>query len=266
MILRPLVSNEPETYLAAEIEPAWAIVARSQAVEAPQYLLITQPDHARLSGELAALFRAPFMPEVKQAIAKAIAVHDDGWARRFSFERDLRGDPPRTNTGRPQHFMQVTVEESIAAWTGSIKAAGEVNRLGEYMVSAHFSRIGRTRIQMEVDTPEDLRHLEGFVREEEEWQAKHEAEIGLSHETLSEYVDLLQFCDLLSLYLCCGTTKPAEFPQEFNGEKICIRYDDGVYYTSPTVFGDTPQRFYLPVRAYPSPEAEGFTRIDFHVR
>jgi uncharacterized protein DUF3891 len=265
MILRPLLSNSPAT-TAAEVEPAWAIVSRTQAVEALQYLLITQPDHARLSAELAVLLRAPFMPEVKQTIAKAIAVHDDGWARRFPFERDLRGDPPRTNTGRPQHFMQVTVEESIAAWTGSIKAAGEVSRLGEYMVSAHFSRIGRTRMQTEVDTPEDLRHLEGFVQEEEEWQTKHEPEIGLGHEKLSAYVDLLQFCDLLSLYLCCGTTQPAEFPQEFNGEKVSIRYEDGVYYTSLSIFGDTPQRFYLPVRVYPSAEAEGFTRIGFHVK
>jgi hypothetical protein len=266
MILRPLVSNSAVTSPASEIEPAWAVVARTQSVDAPQYLLITQPDHARLSGELAALIRAPFMPEVKQSIAKAIAAHDDGWAHRFAFERDLRGDPPLTNTGRPQHFMQVTAEESIAAWTGSIKAAGEINRLGEYMVSAHFSRIGRTRIQMEVDTPEDVRHLEGFVHEEEEWQAKHQPEIGLSEEKLSEYVDLLQFCDLLSLYLCCGTTQAAEFPQEFNCEKISIRYEDGVYYTAPALFADSPQRFYLPVRVYPSPEAEGYTRIGFHVR
>ncbi len=162
--------------------------------------------------------------------------------------------------------MQVTVEESIAAWTGSIKAAGEINRLGEYMVSAHFSRIGRTRIQMEVDTPEDVRHLEGFVQEEEEWQAKHEAEIGLSQEKLFEYVDLLQFCDLLSLYLCCGTTQPSEFPQEFGGEKVRIRYEDGVYCTSPSVFGDSLQRFYLPVRVYPSSEAEALTRIAFQVK
>jgi hypothetical protein len=265
MILRPLLSDNSRTR-TPELEPAWAVVARSQSLEAPQYMLITQPDHARISGELAALFRAPFMPEVKQPTAKAIAVHDDGWARRFSFERDLRGDPPRTNTGRPQHFMQVTVQEAIAAWTGSIKAAGEINRLGEYMVSAHFERIGRTRIQMEVDTPDDLRHLEGFVREEEEWQSKHGPEIGLSDGLLSEYVDLLQFCDLLSLYLCCGSTQPAEFPQQFGGEKITISYDDGVYSTSPSLFGNALQRFYLPVRVYPSADDEGHTRISFQVK
>lgn len=265
MILRPLLTEVPKC--SPEPEPAWAVVARSQSVEAPQYLLVAQPDHARLSGELATLFRAPFLPQITQTVAKAIAAHDNGWARQFAFERELQGEPPRMEeTGRPKHFMAVALEESLAAWTGSIKSAGEDSRLGEYMVSAHFSRIGRARMQMEMDTPEDLRKLQAFVVEEEEWQAQHEAEIGLKIEQLLEYVDLLQFCDLLSLYLCIGSTQAVEFPQEFGGQKITVRYDDGVYYTSPSLFGDTLQRFYLPVRIYPSTAGEGHTRIGFHVK
>lgn len=265
MILRPLLAEIPKCL--PEPEPAWAVVARSQSVEAPQYLLIGQPDHARLSGELATLFRAPFLPQVTQTVAKAIAAHDNGWAKQFPFERDLHGEPPRSEeTGRPKHFMAVEVEESLASWEGSIKSAGEDSRLGEYMVSTHFSRIGRARIQMEVDTPEDQRKLQSFVEGEEEWQATHEGEIGLPKEQLLEYVDLLQFCDLLSLYLCIGSTQAVEFPQQFRGEKIAVRYEDGVYYTSPGLFGETPQRFYLPVKIYPSGSGEGHTRIGFHVK
>jgi hypothetical protein len=162
--------------------------------------------------------------------------------------------------------MQVPVEETLAAWTGSVKSAGEISRLGEYMVSAHFSRIGQTRIRAQIDTPEDIAHLEAFVRGEEQWQAKHQPEIRLTKEQLSEYVDLLQFCDLLSLYLCCGSTQPAEFPQIFRRTQIRVRYEDGVYHTSPTLFGDAPQRFYLPVRVYPSAGGEGLTRIGFHLK
>jgi Protein of unknown function (DUF3891) len=265
MILRPLPTGDPKGERVGELEPAWTIVSRTQAVETEQYLLIGQPDHARLSGELSALFRSPLLPEINDQISKAIAAHDDGWTR-FPFERELHGEPPRTNTGRPKHFMQIPVQESIAAWTGSIKSAGEISRLGEYMVSAHFSRIGRARLQAQVDTPEDTRRLQEFVRGEEQWQASHEAEIGLPKEALSEYVDLLQFCDLLSLYLCCGSIQPAEFPQSFRGEQIRVRYDDGVYYTTPSLFGDTPQRFYLPVRIYPSAAGEGHTRLGFHVK
>ena len=57
-----------------------------------------------------------------------------------------------------------------------------------------------------------------------------------------------------------------QFPQQFRGEKIQVRYDEGVYYTSPCLFGDTPQRFYLPVRIYPSAAGEGHTRIAFHIK
>lgn len=265
MILRPLLSDQ--TRETDELQPAWAVVARSQCVEAPQYLLISQPDHARLSGELATLFRSPILPQVTSTVAKAIAAHDNGWSKQFAFERDLQGNPPRTpETGRPQHFMAVRVDESLAAWTGSIKSAGEDSRLGEYLVSAHFSRIGRARIQAELDTPEDLRKLNTFVASEEDWQSKHEAETCLEKGSLLEYVDLLQFCDLLSLYLCVGSTQAVEFPQQFRGERISVRYDDGVYYTSPGLFGDTPQRFYLPVRIYPSAAGEGHTRIGFHIK
>jgi hypothetical protein len=57
MILRPLLS-EDRAATSPEIEPVWQIVSRTQAVEADQYLLVGQPDHARLSGEIASKFRA----------------------------------------------------------------------------------------------------------------------------------------------------------------------------------------------------------------
>jgi hypothetical protein len=265
MILRPLLpeASQPASS-SAEAEPAWAIVSRMQSVEAEQYLLVSQPDHARLSGEIAAKMRGTFLPTVDEATARAIGAHDAGWAQ-FSFERDLKGDPPRTNTGRPQHFMQVPLAEALSAWTGSIKAAGEVSPLGEYMVSAHFSRIAHMRTQMSLDSPEDAAHLKGFIRGEEEWQAKLQPKTGLTSEALGQYVDVLQFCDVLSLYLCCGAKDAAEFPQEFDGQRIVLRYDDGVYSTSPSILGET-HRFHVPVRVYPSKSGEAKTMVGFHLK
>lgn len=264
MILRPL---QPESLDVTDAqhasEPAWVQVTRMQAIEAEQYLLVSQPDHARLSGELAAKFRASFLPTIDEATIKAIAAHDAGWSQ-FPFERDLQGDPPLTNNGRPLHFMQVPLQDSLSAWTGSIKTAGEISPLGDYMVSGHFSRIARMRIQMEVDTPQALSRLANFVAQEEEAQAKLEPRTGLDKRRLSEYVDLLQFCDVLSLYLCCGARQQGEFPQDFSGQRIRIRYDDGVYITEPSLFGEA-QRFHVPVRIYPSKGGEGRTRIGFHI-
>jgi hypothetical protein len=264
MILRPLVPESDSNKPNGNVTPVWQLVSRMQAAEADQYLLVGQPDHARISGEMAAKFSASFLPQVEDHAARAIGVHDAGWAQ-FPFERDLAGDPPLTDNGRPQHFMQVPLDESLAAWTGSIKAAGEISPLGEYMVSGHFSRIAKMRMQMELDTAEDVSHLASFVREEEEAQFRLEQRIPLSKRQLSEYVDLLQFADVLSLYLCCGSRDTAEFPQDFRGTRVQIRYEDGVYITTPSIFGET-QRFQTPVRIFPSKSGEGKTRIAFHIR
>ncbi len=263
MILRPLLA-ESENKPNYNLTPVWQLVSRMESAEAEQYLLVGQPDHARISGEMAAKFSASFLPTMDDAVARAISAHDAGWSQ-FPFERDLSGDPPLTDNGRPQHFMQVPLEESLAAWNGSIKAAGEINPLGEYMVSGHFSRIAKMRIQMELDTAEAESHLANFVREEEEAQSRLEQRIGLSRPQLTEYVDLLQFADVLSLYLCCGSRDAAEFPQDFRGTRVQIRYDDGVYITTPSIFAET-QRFQMPVRIFPSKSGEGKTRIGFHIK
>ncbi len=122
------------------------------------------------------------------------------------------------------------------------------------------------RIQMNIDAGEDLSRLEAFVRVQEDLQARLSREVGLAQEQLNEYVDLLQFCDLLSLYICCGSTDAVEFPQQFKGKQIRIRYEDGVYHAAPNVFGGTPRRFSIPVRLFPSADGEGHTRIGFHVK
>ena len=46
----------------------------------------------------------------------------------------------------------------------------------------------------------------------------------------------LQFCDLLSLYLCCGSRQPVEFPQEFAGGRVRARYDDETCVLDPSPF------------------------------
>src|SRR6185369_9873632 len=94
MILRPLLP-ESENQPNSNVMPVWQLVARMQSIEAEQYLLVGQPDHARVSGEMAAKFSAGFLPKVDDRIARAIGIHDAGWSS-FPFERDLSGDPPLT--------------------------------------------------------------------------------------------------------------------------------------------------------------------------
>jgi len=48
-------------------------------------------------------------------------------------------------------------------------------------------------------------------------------------------VDLLQFCDLLSLYLCCGSNEDVEFPQRLAPSPIRLRRNGGGFRLEPAV-------------------------------
>ena len=47
---------------------------------------------------------------------------------------------------------------------------------------------------------------------------------------------VLQFCDLLSLYLCCGASDAVEFPQQFALGKVRLRRENQAYVLQPSPF------------------------------
>ena len=275
MILRPIAASEqvtPNGDLASEIHnplltihkaasgylEAWAAIARTQTVSAGDFLLITQPDHARLAGELAAQFRAAFLPETSTVIGEIIGVHDAGWLQ-FPPETDYSVSPSLTETGRPRSFIHVPLLDSIKAWQGSIRTAANVSPLGEYMVSGHFCRLATGRLQSGADDAKTQAALRKFASKEQDRQSQLEPTLRRSHRGMpgpQEYVDLLQFCDALSLYLCCGASDAVEFPQRFGGERLRIKFENGVYTTTPSLFthGAEPSRgalrFHIAARSF----------------
>ena len=268
MILRP-IGEENERGSAADLAahvknsfiskqqaasgylPAWSVIARKQTTRADRYLLITQPDHAWLAGELAAQFHASFLPEVGSAMARAIGVHDDGWLM-FEPERDYAADPMLLADGRPCSFIDVPIRDSIRAWRGSIEAAARYD--GECIVAGHFLRLARGRLQSGCDAGEDLSALQLFVSDTERRQEERKP--------IAECIDLLQLCDTLSLYLCCGTTDAVEFPQRFGSEAIRARFEDAMYVTAPSLFG-SPVRFTIAGRQFPTRET---VQVEIRIR
>jgi uncharacterized protein DUF3891 len=49
-------------------------------------------------------------------------------------------------------------------------------------------------------------------------------------------VDLLQFCDLLSLYLCCGSRASVQFPQAVGSRSVVLRRDGELCLLDPSPF------------------------------
>ena len=92
------------------------------------WLLISQVDHARISGELTRHGNEKFSREVIDAITH----HDDGWAE---WEAAPRLNP---EIGGPYSFLEMPLEESLVIWDNSIAATRKIGPLAGFIVAGHF--------------------------------------------------------------------------------------------------------------------------------
>ena len=207
MILRPLDSVPPA---GTDFLPAWSVVERTQREIKDSCWMITQPSHAALAGEFAAKLTGVDLPAVDAQIIRAIALHDAGWglpdAQAIMQSRSV-------TQGFPKSFIACGVGEFVNAWEKSIDVAESASPAGGYIVSRHFVRIAE---QSASRIPESERAVEArFMQNEYARQAKLAAKQKYTAKELEALTDVLQFCDLLSLYVCCGAQQNVVFPEYF---------------------------------------------------
>jgi len=251
MVLRPL-DFSPETASTTRtgsnpgewISP-WAAVERKQKQQAEEWFLIAQPDHAALAGDVAALLDSPLLPTLDAQVVQAIALHDSGWAL---FDGGERGtgrelevslkDPQVDRNGRPLSFLEVKTPEFLVAWRESIRRAAQTSDTAGILVSEHFCRIARFGLENRVNTAEEVAGVQHFLSEEADRQKHLRGQVSWSAEELRVLVDVLQFCDLLSLYLCCGSREDVEFPQRFSGKAVRASWPGDALRIEPTLIRD----------------------------
>jgi len=207
MILRPLDSVPAAS---TEFLPAWSVVERTQQKIQDSCWMITQPSHAALAGEFAAKLTGIDLPTLDAQIIRSIALHDAGWgipdAQAIMQSRSV-------TQGCPKSFIACGAGEFVNAWEKSIDVAESVSPAGGYIVSRHFVRIAE---QAASRVSEAEREVEArFVQNESGRQAKLAAKQKYTAKELEALTDVLQFCDLLSLYVCCGAQQNVEFPEYF---------------------------------------------------
>src|SRR5215467_13529618 len=207
MILRPL---EPAPASNSKFVSAWPVVERLQRQKYEQCWMITQPSHAALSGQLAAKLNFPKIPKLEADVIRSIAMHDSGWgmpdAQAVTRSRSSRHEPP-------QSFLDTSVAEFLAAWTQSIEIAQPICAAGGYIVSRHFWRLAEHRLTNVADNARDRKKIEEFLAYETTRQKRLAAKQNRGSQELEQLTDLLQLCDLLSLYMCCGAQENVEFPE-----------------------------------------------------
>jgi hypothetical protein len=207
MILRPL---DPLPATSTEFLPAWSVVEQSQRQIADGCWMITQPSHAALAGEFAARITGVDLPNLDAPVIRAIALHDAGWgmpdAQAIMQSRSI-------GQGAPKSFIACGVGEFVNAWEKSIDIAASASAAGGYIVSRHFERIAKVNSSKLPEGGRDI--VERFLRNEAARQAQLAARQEHTPKELEALTDVLQFCDLLSLYVCCGATQNVEFPEYF---------------------------------------------------
>lgn len=230
---------------------AWEAVEQKQKQSAQAWWLVAQPDHAALAGDLAAAISCSFFPRLEPDVLEAITLHDAGWAQ-FDGEGGKDRHPA---TGRPLSFLDMGPLDFIRAWSDSIQRAEESSAIGGLLVSHHFSRLAETRLRSAGDAAEDRSRLETFAAREVERRRSLAAQTKYSEQEIGILVDVLQFCDLLSLYLCCGAEEDVAFPQKFQGQGVLLRREEEMCATEPAVFG-AGVSLGVSAKRHPSTDAE----------
>jgi hypothetical protein len=248
MILRLL---DPIPAAGANFLPAWSVVEQSQRQVAEGCWMITQPSHAALAGEFAARMTGGNLPALDAPVIRAIALHDAGWgmpdAQAIMQSRSI-------GQGAPKSFIACGVGEFVDAWEKSIDVAASASAAGGYIVSRHFERIAKVNSSK---LPKGDRHIaENFLRNEAARQAKLAAKQERTPEELEALTDVLQFCDLLSLYVCCGARQNVEFPQYF-GIKARLTVEADSYRLDPILIEPGTEFVVAALRHPATKEASG---------
>jgi hypothetical protein len=188
-----------------------------------EFLLVTQDDHAILSGQFAALIgnQRFAKPTPFHTVVDAVALHDAGWP--------LHDDEPTLNgRGEPLHVLETPVSVATRVWRESVVRAAARDPYAGLLVSLHvlnLSAIVQRGDTMPHDRPLDqteLFELNKFQHRQIEEQERLRKQLGLRTDLplklgladpgYGQAEDLLRFnfgllraMDSLSLDICCGT-------------------------------------------------------------
>ena len=160
--------------------------------EDSSFLLVTQPDHAHLAGEILSLWRADGLPDNprRDDLLFAAREHDNGWR-----EADAapRWDAER---GRPHDFITLPARERIAVWERGVCRFAAARPYASLLIARHaLNLFGGRRGEEEWDRLLDfLADFENGLIEQ----------TGVEPETLEEDYRWLDLADQISLSLLQG--------------------------------------------------------------
>jgi hypothetical protein len=180
------------------------------------HLLVTQPDHAALSGMLASHIGNDrySSPDRRSEFISAVAMHDAGWESHDAA-------PILNAAGFPLHVFETPPTLSTRIWSCSVERAADLGPYAALLVSLHHFALSDLSIRARQLTPRDVFELNKFQHNQIELQESLRKQLGLrtdnplylglaspgadpAEDQLRFNFRLLTLCDRLSLELCCG--------------------------------------------------------------
>jgi Protein of unknown function (DUF3891) len=251
---------EPPSVPGTEMLSARDAIAHAQRTRAERYKLVHQPDHAHLAGELVQHLVIPGAPPLAEEIIRGIWAHDEGWAEFDSGKRKFDVTPARyvgtdvaTNEdGKPLSFFDIKAADALQAWRSSIETAEAIGPLAGLIVSGHFYRLAALGLSTRYYRPDEEHLARAFIQDEEQRRDRLMKRQTRSADKVSYWIGVLRFCDLLSLYLCCGAQDAVEFPERLgpHHETIRLKANNGVREFSSAIF-DRETEFVVTAHEFP---------------
>jgi hypothetical protein len=162
-------------------------------------LLIGQPSHAWVSGQLARAWgNARFGPLAPfEEVCLAAEQHDIGMA-----EWDLA---PTFNpdTGLPHSFTEMPLDVHLPLWTAAPHRLLRQSRYAALLTSMHGTRLYAMR-DLSQSAPADAEQIRGYLAAQRRWQEELVASLGADADEIARNSQLLWTWDYMSLALCLG--------------------------------------------------------------
>jgi hypothetical protein len=157
------------------------------------YLMVTQNDHAQIAGEIARNCKEEYFFDDNrtQDVLLAIKEHDRGWI-------ELDSSPVwNDKTEKPYSFIDYPLSLKITFYKKGLDEVEKISKYAGLLCSLHYSSF--------IQDPSEPA-VRKFWHEEKRRQEQLSIDLQLpgnenKQETLMYHLDLLKFCDYLSLYI-----------------------------------------------------------------
>jgi len=210
------------------------------------WILITQHDHASLSGQIMTHWgNSEFAkPKPYDEVLFALTEHDSGWKDWDSM--------PKINpeNGYPANFVEMSSQDQCEIWSRCYKSHSSTHPYASSLIALHFSKFNQSNIRKAPDN-QQAKSLQNdimlYIAEKLDIDVSNVSVEKIPHEVRTN-LKLLQIGDIISLTLCHGwrSIEITEVPFDYNGSQVTLKMEsqDGFNYKiAPYPFHESNLKF-----------------------